>query len=166
MKNILIDLYKKSTPNTPLGWEHRDKRIHSAIEVLMKSGLQDVSVDIAYSWMPTMLKHKGDYKKINQFISKAKTEDLKISELEEFKSLVNNSIVGVSKVLALCYPDRFAIWDSRVAKALNLKSTSVSKIEVYLAYIKSIREASKEINVKIRDIESAAYLAGGANPSK
>ena len=166
MKSRLIVLYDKSTPSLPLGWEDRDVRIHNAIAVLMKYGLQDVSVDIAYSWMPTMLKHKGDYKKINQFISKAKTEDLGIFELEEFKCLVNNSIVGVSKVLALCYPDRFAIWDSRVAKALNLKSTSVSNIEVYLEYIKSIREASKEINVKIRDIESAAYLAGGANPSK
>ena len=166
MKNKLIALYENSKPSTPLGWEDRDIRIHSAIAVLMKYGLQDVSVDIAYSWMPTMLKHKGDYKKINQLIFKAKNEDLEISELEEFKSLVNNSIVGVSKVLALCYPDRFAIWDSRVAKALNLKSSAVVKIEIYLTYIKSIRDASKEINVKIRDIESAAYLAGGANPSK
>jgi hypothetical protein len=166
MKNTLIQIYRKSSPVIPQGWEDRDTRIHDAIAVLMKNGLQDIAVDIAYSWMPTMLKHKGDHKRINQIISKAETKDLEICELEEFKSLVNNSIVGVSKVLALCYPDRFAIWDSRVAKALDLKSTSVSNIAVYIAYIKSIREASKEINVKIRDIESAAYLAGGANPSK
>ena len=166
MKERLIEIYKDYKKEVFNGWENRDERIYKATELLLKNDMQDIAVDIAYSWMPTMLKHKGDFYEINMLIKKAGVEDLNLEELTTFKSLVNNSIVGVSKTLSLCFPNKYAIWDSRVVKALNLKPISVNKIEMYMKYIQAIRLASIELKASVRDIEMSAYKAGGANASK
>jgi hypothetical protein len=49
--------------------------------------------------------------------------------------IVNNSVVGASKLLHFVAPGRFAIWDSRVARYLGSSVTAgPAGVERYLSY--------------------------------
>ncbi|PHO09080.1 hypothetical protein CPG37_10810 [Malaciobacter canalis] len=77
-----------------------------------------ISSYFTYGWMPTILKNfdmKGDVSKPLTVFNKVK-KNVDIDE-EEYMSLVkciNNSIVGVSKILHFINPYEYPIFDSRI----------------------------------------------------
>jgi hypothetical protein len=115
---------------------------------------------IAYGWMPTILKdldfsliEKGfiiDVVKVSSF-SDAK---LLINNLD--KSPINNSWVGLSKVLHFTNPSFFPIWDSKVARHFGVNNYQISKIINYEKYITFVEnkinlEIVKKIQMNFRD---------------
>ena len=63
-------------------------------------------------------------------------------------SPINNSWVGMSKVLHFINPEFFPIWDSRVAKHFDLKITRVNKKNHFLEYLTFVEENRKSDAVK------------------
>jgi len=81
-------------------------------------GPEDVvcGAHMAYGWMPTILELYPDPAKIDlaaaaELLAKAKRSGtLSDAELTQLADLVNNSLVGASKLLHFVAPDSFAIW--------------------------------------------------------
>jgi hypothetical protein len=75
---------------------------------------------MVYGWMPTILDlylqpPNPDLRRGAEFLNKAKTEgDLSNDDISELVRLVNNSLVGISKLLHFINPNQFAIWDSKI----------------------------------------------------
>ena len=116
---------------------------------------------MAYGWMPTILKKFSDSQ---PGIVGPATECRSFEEASELiKSLddspINNSWVGMSKVLHFINPDFFPIWDSRVAKHFDLKITQVNKKNHFIEYLNFVEENRKSVAVK-RVREAFAKEAG------
>jgi len=101
-----------------------------------------------YGWMPTILKFKMD--NINEvlrlFNDVKKGEILNETELDLLKTCINNSMVGVSKLLHFINPENYAIWDSRIIKYITGQSSQygIGKPQNYLEYIKKLNEITQE----------------------
>ena len=80
-----------------------------------------IGASLAYSWMPTILDFRhSDLDGGVRILEKARAgADLDAVELLLMASIVNNSVVGASKLLHFVAPQRFAVWDSRVATYLG-----------------------------------------------
>ena len=128
---------------------------------------------MAYGWMPTILKKFSDSK--HDIVCTA-TECRSFEEASELiKSLdgspINNSWVGMSKVLHFINPEFFSIWDSRVAKHFDLKITQVNKKNHFLEYltfvakhrnndaVKKVQEAFvKEAGYSVSDVRACEFI--------
>jgi hypothetical protein len=109
-------------------------------------GPEDVIRDahMAYGWMPTVLElypepPNIDLPKAAELLTKAKTAGvLTDKDIEQLARLVNNSLVGASKLLHFVSPQRFAIWDSKIyafvfrERPHNYRVSQVSKYRDYL----------------------------------
>lgn len=155
-----------------------------------------IAMCIAYSWMPTMLdiytngeKSLNDYVPIVQRFSKIKTlnainknEKTISDDLVKLAKLVNNSIVGASKMLHLFYPKTVPIIDSRVLIGWNqffkfeysnkpklkipdsFPGKIESQVELYIKYWKLLMEWTETVSGStIREIEEALYWVGKNN---
>ena len=99
---------------------------------------------IVYGWMPTILKnltfddHINDHliaaRQINDFQSAFNLVD----GLET--SPINNSWVGLSKVLHFINPEFFPIWDSVVARNFGVSDYRIKQKKIYTNYMKFISE--------------------------
>lgn len=75
---------------------------------------------MAYGWMPTMLElypesPNPDLHTGAQLLTSAKRNGaLTNNEITSLVKLINNSLVGVSKLLHFVAPKQFAIWDSKI----------------------------------------------------
>ena len=75
---------------------------------------------MVYGWMPTILDlylgpTKPTLDEAAELLSKAKRSGtLTDNDLGKLASLINNSLVGTSKLLHFIAPESYAIWDSRV----------------------------------------------------
>ena len=98
-----------------------------------------IATHMVYGWMPTMLElytgiPENDLAWASRLLTRVKTgNDITDTELERLIKLVNNSLVGVSKLLHFIKPDKFSIWDSRVyryfyqEKPHNYRVNDISK---------------------------------------
>jgi hypothetical protein len=128
---------------------------------------------MAYGWMPTILKKFSDSKPDIVGPATGCSSFEEASEL--IKSLddspINNSWVGMSKVLHFINPEFFPIWDSRVAKHFDLKITQVNKKNHFLEYltfvakhrnkdeVKKVREAfAKEAGYEVTDVRACEFI--------
>ena len=100
---------------------------------------------MAYGWMPTILDLYPKKSRISfdggaELLTKAKqTGTLDDAELQSLAWLVNNSLVGASKLLHFVSPGTFAIWDSRVYSFLHEDrpyNTRVNNVLTYRAYLR------------------------------
>lgn len=154
-------------------------------------------IAFAYSWMPTMAKFKSHFgNNVNSLIDqinsfKAITD---VADFENYQSrvedllknlvkIINNSIVGSSKVLHFTNPSIFPIIDSRVVKGWNqlietaneqgrsaiisgnLLSNPDKAIPFYIRYTTTLLHWLTEIkrsepNTKMRDLEVYLYIIG------
>lgn len=77
-----------------------------------------VAAHAIYGWMPTILElHAASIKDLEagaKLLNQARSGTLVDNDLRTLTDLVNNSLVGVSKLLHFAAPSHFAIWDSRV----------------------------------------------------
>ena len=130
---------------------------------------------IAYGWMPTILKrYNPDQKELIRVF-----EAKEVGSFCEAKACVtgfntspiNNSIVGLSKVLHFINPHYFPIWDSRVAKHFGIKNQSVNSMKKYHDYLDIInvlnkydstemlqKLVSKELNFEITKTRSSELI--------
>lgn len=110
---------------------------------------------MVYGWMPTILdlytkKPNIDLLTAADILNLAKNSGaLTDHQIEQLSRLVNNSLVGTSKLLHFIAPDKFAIWDSRVyafvynEKAYNHRVNSVSKYRRYLSLLNQCQQDSR-----------------------
>jgi hypothetical protein len=74
---------------------------------------------MVYGWMPTTLDLMPRNPQITLevgagLLTRAKTEMLTDAQITDLRGLINNSVIGASKLLHFVAPDRYAIWDSKV----------------------------------------------------
>ena len=138
---------------------------------------------IIYGWMPTILDLHPKQSNINlhqgaKLLTSAKRDGhLPDSGIEQLKRLVNNSLIGASKLLHFTSPNKFAIWDSKIYsfvfedKPHNYRVNQISNYREYLSLLQEIMKHPdfmlfhKSINTKIgydvtpfRAIELIMYL--------
>jgi hypothetical protein len=106
-------------------------------------------VYMVYGWMPTALDlypqpPELDLKTGARLLTLAKRcGDLADADLQDLARLVNNSLVGASKLLHFAAPERFAIWDSKIyafvfeEKPYNYR---VNRSEPYRQYLATLVE--------------------------
>ena len=128
---------------------------------------------MAYGWMPTILKKFSDSQ---PGIVCTATECRSFEEASALiqsldDSPINNSWVGMSKVLHFINSEFFPIWDSRVAKHFDLKITQVNKKNHFLEYltfvakhrnkdeVKKVEEAFvKEAGYSVSDVRACEFI--------
>lgn len=107
-----------------------------------------VGANFTYGWMPTILNFKSDeFSAAVSILNEAKRpERISDESIQTLKKLINNSLVGVSKLLHFINPEVYAIWDSRVCNFLTGKSYSdkVQKIELFWSYLDLCNRVSSE----------------------
>ena len=114
-----------------------------SIELIEKHHLI-ISSHFVYGWMPTIIQvDTRDLDKVLFLLNAAKSgHELTISELEILKFCINNSMVGLSKLLHFINPRDYAIWDSRIFKYLTGEKSQygIDKAMNYDAYLKEINK--------------------------
>ena len=102
---------------------------------------------MAYGWMPTILDLYIKKPNIDLSIAAVLLNTVKVTgtlndaQIEQLACLINNSLVGASKLLHFISPHNFAIWDSKVyafvyqEKAYNHRVNNVSKYRHYLGLL-------------------------------
>ena len=106
-----------------------------------------IASHFVYGWMPTIIHLDLEYKdKVLFLLNAAKSGHiLNVSELEILKKAINNSLVGLSKLLHFINPRDYAIWDSRIFRYITEKKSSygIDRPELYLDYLNGIKNVSK-----------------------
>lgn len=98
-----------------------------------------IGIHFTYGWMPTIFNFKkAEEEELDHAVSilnKVKRgELLSNEELDTLKTCLNNSLVGVSKLLHFIRPDMYAIWDSRVYRYITGKDAYQYQVHDYNAY--------------------------------
>jgi hypothetical protein len=79
-----------------------------------------------------------------QLLTRAKrTGELTNEEIASLASLINNSLVGTSKLLHFVAPENFAIWDSRIYRFLFERTPHVYRVrsvELYREYLETLAQ--------------------------
>ena len=103
---------------------------------------------MVYGWMPTIPKIdlRNEKLVLNYLNGVKKGKLLTIDQLKELQSSINNSVVGVSKLLHFINPSIYAIWDSRIFRYMNGKkpSSQIKNPKNYLAYLKFLEAKTLE----------------------
>jgi len=119
-----------------------------------------IASHFVYGWMPTILTLKvQSEKEILKLLNNArKTKVLAHEELETLKVCINNSMVGLSKLLHFINPKKYPIWDSRIFRYLTKKKSQygIGDVQNYLDYVILIENISNEKEYKVihKKIES------------
>lgn len=120
-------------------------------------GAEDVvrGAHMVYGWMPTILElysgpTKLDLVEAADLLTEARSAGtLTDAELEKIAGLVNNSLVGASKLLHFIAPNNFEIWDSNVyafvfnEKPHNYRVKQVAKYREYLGILRELQADQK-----------------------
>lgn len=144
MKDI-FDLEAKTTIDTDNSYITSYPHILSYAREIQTFSASDVVrlSHMVYGWMPTVLDlhfPQGGLSLENaaQLLQQAKdTGDLNTQELSSLKAMVNNSMVGVSKLLHFVAPEHYAIWDSKIytfchgQQAYDYRVNNVNQYETY-----------------------------------
>jgi hypothetical protein len=106
-----------------------------------------IGANFTYGWMPTMLRLKNsNFEEAAEVLRQAKfREALTNRDMQVLIDLMNNSIVGVSKLLHFVNPEDYAIWDSRVAAYLDpdMSYYSFQRTATYREYLAQCCEVSQ-----------------------
>lgn len=101
-----------------------------------------------YGWMPRVLRLKLDnIVEVIELLNEVKNgKILNVVELETLKSCINNSMIGLSKLLHFINPENYAIWDSRILKYCTCQSSQygIDKPTNYIAYIEKLNNITQE----------------------
>ena len=143
-----------------------------------------IAANFTYGWMPTILTFKSrDFAAGVEILNAARSQDV-VGEhdLNSLRSLIGNSMVGVSKLLHFANPSLYAIWDSRVCTYVSGSSSQaqIQKPRNYLAYLDNCHEITNDgrfapihasMNRKIgyevtayRALELVMYRSGNRRP--
>lgn len=98
---------------------------------------------MVYGWMPTIVElypeqgNEGLTLAASILTNAKRGIELSSKEIETLAALVNNSLVGASKLLHFAAPEHFPIWDSKIYSFVHEKRPHhyrVSSIEAYKNY--------------------------------
>jgi len=109
-----------------------------------------ISSHFVYGWMPTIL--NLETKEIDRalFLLNAVKAGylLDLEEIKTLKKCINNSLVGLSKLLHYINPGNYAIWDSRIFRYLTGKKSAygIDQPELYLQYLLGLNEICENKN--------------------
>ena len=129
-----------------------------------------IAANFTYGWMPTILEFKSDeFDLAVSIVNKAKqSKRISDEELLVLKKLMNNSIVGVSKILHFINPNVYAIWDSRVCNFLTGKAHAykVQKSGLFWAYLDLCQKvaAAPEFEVIHRNYQEKVMFICSSSP--
>ncbi|WP_208638369.1 hypothetical protein [Vibrio splendidus] len=107
-----------------------------------------VGSNMVYGWMPTILKIKStNFEPALKALNKAKGGEVLTDE--DFKAIVavvNNSLVGTSKLLHFVNPTIYPIWDSRVSLWLlgSKSSSQLNSIPNYRSYMSLCEQLTRD----------------------
>lgn len=117
-------------------------RYFSTLETIERHHLI-ISSHFVYGWMPTII--HLNIKEIDQILlllnAVKSGQILNREEIQRLKYCINNSMVGLSKLLHFINPTDYAIWDSRIFKYITAKKSQygIDKAENYLAYLENLK---------------------------
>ncbi|MGL4331851.1 MAG: hypothetical protein ACRCSR_03480 [Bacteroidales bacterium] len=141
-----------------------------------------IAAHFVYGWMPTILDLKFEKVEpvlliLNEVMKHRNNKEhlLNIQQLGILKSCINNSIVGVSKLLHFISPEIYPIWDSRIYKYASgkksLNQNYINNVDSYYLYINKMNEIvsdnetkraiikiQSQIDYKISDIRAIELL--------
>lgn len=134
---------------------------------------------VVYGWMPTVLRNsKWDSKWDGQIrtLLNSKTGEFSDEDMQILLHFVNDSYIGVSKLLHFTYPDHWAIWDSNVYAAIEYYAAEEPKKNLswyclnnhgrvdnktrFNAYQNAIREVRNDRGGELREIEKCIFYVG------
>lgn len=105
---------------------------------------------MVYGWMPTALDlypSEQGFERAVHLLNESRLRQLDGSEIIELSKVINNSVVGASKLLHFVSPQRYGIWDSRIYAFLTGKNKPayqvVNSAPKYLTYLR-VLEALKD----------------------
>lgn len=103
-----------------------------------------VGIHMTYAWMPTMLRLRqsdlqAGLRAVRRLVSAEQPDE---SDLRDLRELVNRSVVGSSKLIHFMSPDKYPIWDRRVAAASRLGPAT--SIPAYIRYCELARLAVRQ----------------------
>lgn len=106
-----------------------------------------ISSHFVYGWMPTILNLKlNNLDEILPILNQAKTDKLLGKEdLKKLRFSINNSAVGITKLLHFINPEIYPIWDSKIYKywSGNKTISGIDKPENYLEFIRQMNEITE-----------------------
>lgn len=99
-----------------------------------------IGINFTYGWMPTIFDFRSDeFDAALDILNRAKDGNRPTTDgLILLKGLLNNSLVGTTKLLHFINPDNFPIWDSRVYRYLTGNEPHEYRIgncKAYLDYL-------------------------------
>ena len=105
-----------------------------------------VGIHSVYGWMPRVLSINDQHKREVVLIAnqvKRSSEFITCEQITILKGCINNSIVGVSKLLHFINPQCYAIWDSRIYRFLHDRKSyyQTNSVENYRSYLVGMRDA-------------------------
>ena len=110
-------------------------------------------IHMVYGWMPTIptLYYSTEKpEEIVRIIIQSRSQVLSIPEIETLKKFINNSLVGVSKLLHFIAPNTYPIWDSKVVSFIFGKASAqnVGSAVLYLEFLEAIHTLKHESEFK------------------
>lgn len=107
---------------------------------------------MVYGWMPTILHiHIDDTINISaiiQTLNDAKNgTEFSLNNIYNLSKIINNSVVGASKLLHFISPNKFPIWDSKVYSFIHDKKPHnhrVNNVKNYQAYVQLLKKYSRK----------------------
>jgi hypothetical protein len=106
-----------------------------------------IGANFTYGWMPTMLRlQHTDFALAANVLNHVKARaPITDADVQVLINLINNSIVGVSKLLHFVNPIDYAIWDSRVAAfcAPGISDYRFQRTATYRTYLDQCDSVSR-----------------------
>jgi hypothetical protein len=160
------------------GWIHRSyQSFLGFFDARSSIGASEaiLGASLAYAWMPTILDFNGSPEEVALLLQRVKQgESLSNEELNALAKVVNNSMVGASKLLHFVRPDMYAIWDSRVYRYLTLQKPYAQRMRdpaSYLEFLKLLqllvsdkrfasahRRVEKVVGYSVSPLRAAEYV--------
>lgn len=153
MKELNIDLikgelqyFKINEWNSYINTYPEFIKYFEEIDIIEKHNLI-IASHFVYGWMPTIITlNQENLSEVLRLLNKVKNGHiLDQTEVQILKSCINNSLVGLSKLLHFIRPDLYAIWDSRIFKFLTGKKSTygISNPRLYMDYLKRLKEITE-----------------------
>jgi hypothetical protein len=109
-----------------------------------------VAAHVVYGWMPGVLElavdEPVDLQRAASALNRSRMEFFNDEDLEHLIRVMNNSLVGVSKLLHFASPEIFAIWEPNVyrfvieKRPFHYRMNSTREFADYHAKLKGLRE--------------------------
>ncbi|MDG1331201.1 MAG: hypothetical protein P8P74_02650 [Crocinitomicaceae bacterium] len=149
-ENLVIDIPKlslatrvseKRTLSYIISYPHFIQFVQDK-EILQRQELT-IAANLVYAWMPTVFVWKNDnFDRVLELLNDVKKNNLQLSkgEFKEVKSLINNSVVGTSKILHFMNPTLYPIWDSKINVFLGGIKQETNNVDRYFEYLKIFQD--------------------------